>query len=74
MRGVGVKNLIGTLLRSEGSLDKVSEVENAQMHPSQGFFASERKKSSITTKIHTEALARRSNQERLLNKIIITRK
>ena len=34
MRGVRIKNLIETSLRSEGSLDKGSKVENAQMHPS----------------------------------------
>ena len=38
MRGVGVKNLIETLLRSEGSLDKGSKVENAQMHPLSGML------------------------------------
>ena len=74
MRGVRVKNLIETLLRSEGSLDKGSKVENAQMHPYQGCLAEERKISWNTTKIHPEALARRSNQERLQNKIVITRK
>ena len=36
MRGVGVKNLIETLLRSEGLLDKRSKVENV-LDPSSGM-------------------------------------
>ena len=37
MRGVGVQNLIETLLRSEGSLDKGSNVENIFRDSSSGM-------------------------------------
>ena len=42
MRGVGLKNLLETVFRSEGSLDKGSKVENAKMHPYQEFEGSKR--------------------------------
>ena len=40
MRGVGVKNFMETLLRSEGSLDKGSKIEIAQPTPHQGCVGS----------------------------------